>query len=511
MMKLLYQGVFVTLFSMLISTTGMGQELSINGYPVKDFPVTKSKSGWSFNYFQKFVKKSADVEKLLKISSRAWKKHSKYPHICGYNSDITLKIVTTAPISTVSAQATIANYSDNRVRKVAVAYSTNGLTFRTLIEKKFGGGSVKIDATTKLESKPRIVWLRFVRLLEKNDPNGKYAHVVFKSINIKLTGENMSREQAAKAISIVIPDKAVNIPREWTNSYLGAKIRADLTQRVAAERLQMLISLATGEYVPIVTAKQMPKTGLRIFVGYGKHLKGRISPPTKPEGLKIAEKNGDLFLLGEIAKQGTNNWPVAMDRGVMHAVETFAEEVMGYRFMNSTFKDSKMFELGTAIPKLKKLEIKPGLLIEDAPVFNTRLCSSSSGPLIGLRSGSSSNFSCNHSYGSGTWYKAYSKKHPEMFIPLATKKQDAHAAAMGAQKPSKFLDYTEPLVLEKRLEHLHLFFKSGKGGSFFYGRVPTHNYIMEEPPDFNPPNWKYNKRAEKLSNSALWCDFANYS
>ncbi len=518
MIKLVNQGVFVTLFSMLISTTGIGQEVSINGWPIKNFPVIKSESGWSFNYSQKFAKKSADVEKLLKISSRAWKKHSKYPYICGYNSDITLKIVSTAPISVLSVQAKITNYSDNRVRKVAVSYSTDGLKFNTLIEKKFGGGGIKIDATTKLESKSRVVWLRFARLLEKNDKNGKYGNVVFKSINIKLTGENTSKEQAAEAISIVIPDKAVNIPHEWANNYSGAVVRPDLTQRLAAERLQMLISRATGEYAPIVTATKMPKTGLRIFVGYGKHLEGRISPPTKPEGLKIAEKNGNLFLLGEIAKQRTNNWPVAMDRGVMHAVETFAEEVMGYRFMHSTLKDSKIFELGTAIPKLKKLEIKPGLLIEDAPVFNTRLCSTGSGPIIGLRSGSSSNFSCNHSYSSPTWYKAYSKKHPEMFVPLAIKKQDTHAAAMGAQKPSKFLDYTAPLVLKKRLEHLQSFFKSGKGGGFFYGRVPTHNYIMEEPPDFNPPNWRYNKRAEKLwdparpqwgEGSNIWFDYLN--
>ena len=518
MSKLLYHSVFVTLFSMLIITRGAGQELSINGCQLKNFPINKNKSGWSFNYSQEFAEKSADIEKLLKISSKAWKKHPKHSYICGYNNNITLKIVSTAPISAVNAQIAISNYSDSRVRKVAIAYSTNGLIFKTLSKKKFGSGSIKVDAMTKLESKPRILWLRFVRLLEKNDRIGRGGYFVFKSINIKLSGEYMSKEQTAKAISIVIPDKVVNIPHEWTNSYLGAKIRGDLTQKLAAERLQMLISLATGECPPIVTSRKMPKTGLRIFVGYGKHLKGRISPPAKPEGLKIAEHDGDLFLIGEIAKQGTNNWPVAMDRGVMHAVETFAEKVMGYRFMNSTFKDSKMFELGTAIPKLKKLEIKPGLLIEDAPVFNTRLCSSRSGSLIGLRSGTSSNFSCNHSYGSSAWHKAYSKKHSEMFIPLAIKKQDTHAVAMGAQKPSEFLDYTAPLVLEKRLEHLQKYFKNGEDVIFFAGRVPTHNYIMEEPPDFNPPNWKYNKRAEKLWNPArpqwgagsnIWFDYIN--
>ena len=235
----------------------------------------------------------------------------------------------------------------------------------------------------------------------------------------------------------------------------------------------------------------------------------------------ILERDGDLFLLGEMTQPGVNNWPGPADRGVMHAVETFAERVMGYRFLYSPLDDPELFELGTAIPALDKLVIEPGLRIEEAPTFQHRVpnyhprC-----PIagryptgMGLRSGSAPAFNCNHSYHVAEWARMYAEEHPELFIPRvpegAEELDEAQVAAMGAQRHLNFLDYTEPLVLEKRLEHLQTFF-DGRGAPGFY-RSPTLKYIMEEPPDWKAPSFQYNERSRALwnPNADQWGGFSN--
>ena len=326
------------------------------------------------------------------------------------------------------------------------------------------------------------------------------------------SAEGKAMEQVSQEITLIVPDAPVFIPGDNKEGIAGL-FRADLTQASAAERLQMLIGRAMGLQPRIVSASKTPESGLRIFVGYGSHLVGRTTPPSAPEGLKIEERDGDLFLLGEIAGAGTNNWPGAVDRGLMHAVETFAEEVMGFRFLISTPNDAEMFELGTVIPTLAKLTIKPGLRIEEAPVFQHRVASTWPVSLMGLRSGSAPAFNCNHSYAVNWWAKTYAKEHPEMFVPKepdAAGPEAANAAAMGAARHLKFLDYTEPLVLEKRLEHLQTFFETGKNVGGFY-REPTTAYIMEEPPDMASPSFQYNERSRALWNPShgLWGDFAN--
>lgn len=195
MIKLLYRGVFMALLSMLISTTSTGQELSINGYPVKDFPLIKNNQGWTFNYKQKFNKKSNAAWNQLELNSSGWKQHPKYSHICGYNGDINLKIVAPGPITQLSAQAKLTNYADKKIRKVMIAYSTNGVDYKVLAKKEFGSGTVTIADLVKLPVNQGILWLRFSRVLEKNDSNGKHGYVVFKSISFKASGSNVQKKK----------------------------------------------------------------------------------------------------------------------------------------------------------------------------------------------------------------------------------------------------------------------------------------------------------------------------
>jgi hypothetical protein len=93
---------------------------------------------------------------------------------------------------------------------------------------------------------------------------------------------------------------------------------------------------------------------------------------------------------------------------------------MGYRFLVSTPDDEELFELGTVVPALKTLEVEPGLIIEQAPVFQHRVASSRGGH-IGFRAGSAPAFHCNHSYHveawgtfSNIWFDYLSRLAPEV-------------------------------------------------------------------------------------------------
>ena len=318
----------------------------------------------------------------------------------------------------------------------------------------------------------------------------------------------------AGRITLIVPDAPAAIPGA---PGLGSK---NPTQRDAAERLRLLIEMATGRTPAIVTAAEAPATGMRIYVGYGPHLKDKVKPPTRPEGLKIQELGGNLYLLGEIAPQGTNNWPGPTDRGLMHAVETYAERVLGYRFLFATVdrKTRKLTELGTVIPAVKSFSVPKGLLIEDAPAFTHRVTSSRPRDLVGLRTGSAPAFFCNHSYNINWWAATFGKTHPEMFIPRNPGKdgKDAATAAMASQPNLRFLDYTEPLLLEKRLDNYEVFFEKGKAPGFYYN--PTAKYMVEETIDAAAPTVQYNARSRALFDpkhhawgnfSNIWFDYLN--
>lgn len=258
-------------------------------------------------------------------------------------------------------------------------------------------------------------------------------------------------------VAIVIPDEPIKL--------LNACGEPQDTQESAAGRLQMLMEKASGRNVPIVKAADAPPSGVRIFVGYGPHLKDRLTPSAAPEGVGISRQGKDLFLLGEIAPAGTNNWPDAVDRGLMHAVEIFAERVMGYRFLFSSLRTPAQFELGTVIPEISTLSVGPGLPIDEAPAFQHRMSHGRNLDYIGLQTGSSLSFVCNHTHDVAAWKSLYGNEHPELF-----------AQRSDGSRNWKHLDYAEPLVLEKELEHLDTFFKTGRNTGF--ARTPTAKYIL---------------------------------
>ena len=277
--------------------------------------------------------------------------------------------------------------------------------------------------------------------------------------------------------------------------------RPRLTQRDAAERLSSLIERATGVSLPIVAASEAPDQGTRVYVGHGPHLDHQdIEVPSASEGLQIAVANGNLFLLGEIAAPGTNNWEEAVDRGTMHAVETFLEEVVDYRFIISSMRDEQMFELGTVTPQLDTLVVAATTDIRDAPAFDYRVAHGTPGGVVmGLRQGQSLAFRANHVHHG--WDRLYAKEHPELFV-----------LKENGQRDFRFIDYAEPLVLEKDIKHLETYFETGRPVGM--QRKPTRRYILAEPEDNYPDShseaaqrWLDYDRHRWGRQSDLWFDY----
>ena len=482
--------------------------LVLNGQPRPDLPLAvDAQGGWSFRYERDLRLDPAEWVKQdaprTDMRWKGWKAHADKWRNGLFGRHLTFQLEFPYRVQSVTAAAVVGNYADTAHRTALLEYSFDNVAWRPIAKVKYGPGTRELSGTAAIEN-AQVDWL-WIRLRQgAGDANAvRGGSVVFQKFSFSVSGA--AERRGPEDLALVVPDQPLSVPGP------NGLFRADLTQVTAAERLRMLIGEATRVWPRIFPAARTPKNGRRIYVGYGPHLEGRVEPPARPEGLIILERDGDLFLLGEIAKPGVNNWPGPADRGVMHAVETFAERVMGYRFLCSPPDDFRLFELGTVIPTLDTLTIQPGLRIEEAPAFQHRVpCGT---PTLGFRSGSASAFNCNHSYHVKEWARMYAEEHPELFIPKApegkTETDDAHVAAMGSQRHLNFLDYTEPLVLEKRLEHLRTFFE-GKGSPGFY-RVPTLKYIMEEPPDWAAPSFQYNERSRALwnPNADPWGGFSN--
>ncbi len=272
-------------------------------------------------------------------------------------------------------------------------------------------------------------------------------------------------EESEAAMFIVIPDKVLQMQDS------NGRIR--MTQMDAAKRMQFLIEKATGELLPIYHASEAPKEGSVIYVGYGDHLVDRVDLPVEPEGYTVISSEDDLILVGTIAPAGTNNRAAPADLGLMHAVEAYAQEVMGYRFLLSSIEmDPDMFELGTVIPRMDLFSIPSDVHLQGHPVFAHRVPHGLPRGFMGLKTGSSRDFNINHVHDVPKWKRLYAKEHPELFV-----------LNEDGTRNLEFLDYAEPLVLEKELEHLEKYFQSNGEINIGMLRPPNTQYIFAEPSD----------------------------
>jgi hypothetical protein len=263
------------------------------------------------------------------------------------------------------------------------------------------------------------------------------------------------------------PEATIVVPDPASPAADGRELPA-ATARTAAEELQKYIARASGAELPIVAASQAPSEGTLVLVGRSALTdKFGLFTPTESEGVRIKTFPRGLALLGEIAPRGTNNSPYPEDRGTLNATYIFLEKHLGYRFYFQRGPDA---ELGRVSPHRPTITVGP-IDYESAPFFPYRQIVPYSGTgdwKAATRPGKATGFSCNHTHMG--WNSLYQESHPEYFSLLADGSRDF-----------RFLCYGNPEVLERELEHIDTYYRTGQQT----GGKPGPKYIPVEPDD----NW----------------------
>lgn len=186
MQKFVLSGLFMALLELT------GSELTINSYQV---PFEPGPERWQINYASSPARENPPELQLLKSGI---KKHPKYPHIAGYNGDITLKIAAPGPIRELSGYAEVSNFADSMKRKGQLLYSLNGIDFKTLDEKEFGPGKATFSGKAELPENRGVVYLRYQRALAADDTNGRHGYVLLTALGFTANG-NYAKPDERKA------------------------------------------------------------------------------------------------------------------------------------------------------------------------------------------------------------------------------------------------------------------------------------------------------------------------
>ena len=277
-------------------------------------------------------------------------------------------------------------------------------------------------------------------------------------------------EGGKPAATIVIADQPTVIP-----------VGKPRTIAYAAEELQRFIEKATGAQLEIVPAAKAPATGTLLLLGRSElSEKYHLTPPTKPEGLRIVTFERGLAILGEVAPAGTNNINHQVDRGTLHGVYEFLERIVGFRFFIHIPKDP---DLGIVTPALKTLAVPADYRLELAPDFPYRgvAFSTWSDPpnwMRVTREGSGTGFPGINHTDSG-FGRRFFRDHPDW----------AAVISEDGRRSSRYPCYSQPGVLAARVQVTQDVY-DGKGGWFGEHCHPGPKWIGFEPADLYDFEWK---------------------
>lgn len=173
----------IVLMGLLSGLLGIGAaELTVNGQKI---PLEEGNDTWEVKYMSNLVEKIDLPE--LRLVKQGIKKHPQHSHIAGYNGDITLKIVAPGNIREMEVQASVTNFADSQKRKGRLLYSLDGVDYEILDEKEFG--RAELSGKVTLPDNRGLIWLRWQRLLDKDDSNGKHGFVLLTKFGFKAKGE----------------------------------------------------------------------------------------------------------------------------------------------------------------------------------------------------------------------------------------------------------------------------------------------------------------------------------
>jgi len=276
--------------------------------------------------------------------------------------------------------------------------------------------------------------------------------------------------------TIVVADEPTDIPLSRRDPKTRKTV--SMTQVDAAEELRAFIEKASGARLEIVPAAKAPAAGTLLLVGRSAFSdKHELTPPTRPEGLRIVTFARGVAILGEVKPPGADNVRREIDRGTLHGVYEFLERIVGYRFFIHIPSDPNF---GIVTPAVKTLTVPADYKLELAPDFPFRVAAFPNwgGSLAwmrvtreGLGAGSGTGFvGINHT--DSGFGKRFFKDHPDWAAMIA---EDGTRHRMYAC-------YSHPGVLRARVQVTQDVY-DGKGGWFGEHCHPGPKWIGFEPAD----------------------------
>ena len=190
---------FLSAITILTAVFMTAQDFKINNR-IPETGFSCAGSTWKYEHNTTFDK--GKVPGAYLVPENRIKIHKKHSYIRGYNGDLNIQIHAPGPVKTLEWTAEMTNYADSMKRSAGMSYSIDGYTFKTLDSKEFGSDVKLSSGKITLPANDGVIFLKLQRHVEKKDANGRHGFVLWKKMNLKITGETGKNQKAPEPISL---------------------------------------------------------------------------------------------------------------------------------------------------------------------------------------------------------------------------------------------------------------------------------------------------------------------
>ncbi len=162
---------------------------------------------WKFARDYDLANVTARASALKEISpSGRFLTHPQHGHITGFNGNIVIRLSMPSSVETLKAYGEITNYADSTKRHFALSYSLDGIRYTLLNENEQGGGTCRLEGEATLPKNRGIVYLKYERILDEKDSNGRSGFVIWGKLGFALGGKSGVKAEAPKEKSKRLKD-----------------------------------------------------------------------------------------------------------------------------------------------------------------------------------------------------------------------------------------------------------------------------------------------------------------
>ena len=174
----------LVLFSLLVWTT-LAKDIGF--VERKQVDVHSDGENWSFSRDYDLAAHWEDARKELELDGR-FMQHPEAGHIRGMNGDAVIRLSMPYSVDTIKAYGVVTNYADSVQRRYSLSYSLDGIRYKILSEKSQAVGACRLEGEAKLPGNRGIVYLRYQRIIDEKDDNGKSGYVLWGNFGFELGG-----------------------------------------------------------------------------------------------------------------------------------------------------------------------------------------------------------------------------------------------------------------------------------------------------------------------------------